>query len=76
VQMPTLIHTATGGKKIARIPRKMSEPHMVAFEECKGYYLMNCLTVQQLRMNEEFVKVSTLSSKLPQRTSFTDMRLR
>jgi hypothetical protein len=37
VQMPTLIHTATGGKKIARIPRKMSEPHMVAFEEGMGY---------------------------------------
>jgi hypothetical protein len=28
---------ATGGKKIARIPRKMSEPHMVAFEEGMGY---------------------------------------
>jgi hypothetical protein len=39
---------ATGGKKIARIPRKMSEPHMIAFEQSMGYLsneLSGCTTV-------------------------------
>ena len=31
VQMPDLIHTAIGGKRMARRPRKMSPEHMIQY---------------------------------------------